>query len=608
MDPRIKLIAISGGSLDVPLKESFNEYLGEEPLFVVYQDETYSYCVSGDCFIPLIDTIDFYINDQQCKIDFHKDEAEENSLIIQHRPSEDKPFQLLFGVTNISMHIVYADKKEIYLFSSYLAIAVNEYKRDTINSISSMLEDIYTKDHALLHKQKMKTNSEKTKFLNMRENKFSEEIAVLKEIATELKKNLPYFMRSPAKTTITDYHIDDIERLHTVGSKNLEYIVAHPEDLRVSFSSGIRYGRSYVMPERTLVSTQQFTTNTVENTIVLSFIYTLLLHLNNRRLELEKFLENREKVQIEASDMRDNYVLSTTIINQFSSIILEEYHQSLVELSRQLLGIFREYYRIIDGEVNLLVTRPSPTPVFLEIHHYRSVFRLMNLWFATGDYTIPRENEVLHFSSADKIYEYYCLLNLYDILTLLGYSEQVDKRVTYNYALPFDDNKGTESNTYYFERDEEEVVLYYQPVIYSENTGTRNGITLFRTDKDYYTPDFIIRKTVGGNTTYAIIDAKWRTQSVLLMSDIAGGLREIVYKYQYSVIDEKNLESVRFLWLLQGRDDDSNSYYQNSGSISRSKSTRFQKSTGIIRLTPTTGNMDLLEGLTLFLEGADTQN
>ncbi len=587
--------------MEVPLKESINEYLGEESLFVVYQDEIYSYCVSGDCFIPPVDTIEFFINDQQCKIDFRKDEIEENSLVIQHRPSGEKPFQLLFGVTNISMHIVYADKKEIYLFSSYLAIAVNGYRSETIHSISSMLEDIYTKDHALLHKQKMKTNSEKTKLLNMRENKLSEEIAVLKEIATELKKNLPYFMRNPAKTTTTDYHIDDIERLHTIGSKNLEYIVAHPEDLRLSFSTGIKYGRSYVMPERTLVSTHKFTTKTVENTIVLSFIYTLLLHLNRRILELEKFFRDR-KVQIEASDIRDNYVLSTAIINQFSSIILEEYYQSLVELSQQLFGIFREYYRLLDGDVTLLVTRPSPTPVFLEIHHYRRVFRMMNLWFATGDYNIPQENEVLHFSSADKIYEYYCLLNLYDILTLLGFSEQVDKRVTYNYALPFDDNKGTESNTYYFERDDEEVVLYYQPVIYSENTGTRNGITLFRTDKDYYTPDFILRKTVNGETTYAIIDAKWRTQSVLLMPDVSGGLREIVYKYQYSVIDENNLESVRFLWLLQGRDDESYSYYHNSGSISRLKPVGFQKSTGIIRMTPKTGNMDLLEGLTMFLE------
>ena len=78
------------------------------------------------------------------------------------------------------------------------------------------------------------------------------------------------------------------------------------------------------------------------------------------------------------------------------------------------------------------------------------------------------------------------------------------------------------------------VTLYYQPVIYSDQTSTTNSIDLFRTDRFFYTPDFILKRVVGNKTTYAIIDAKWRNRNTLLDKKKEGGMQDLVYKYLYS--------------------------------------------------------------------------
>ena len=87
---------------------------------------------------------------------------------------------------------------------------------------------------------------------------------------------------------------------------------------------------------------------------------------------------------------------------------------------------------------------------------------------------------------------------------------------------------------------ESEIVLYYQPVLYSYNTS--NNIGLFKNntisfDIDqlkrsyYYSPDYIIKLKRNSHYEYIIIDAKW--QYIKVVQKVS--MKEIIYKYVFSL-------------------------------------------------------------------------
>lgn len=302
--------------------------------------------------------------------------------------------------------------------------------------------------------------------------------------------------------------------------------------------------------------------------------------------------------------MRENYILSTTVIQQYTQFTFKEYLSALIEISTQLVNQLVQYKSALSCDFFLLRRPPEPTPIFLEVYHYRNIFESINLWFGFGDFSIPTKNLLLHFSSADIIYEHYCLLVIYDIFISLGFKEIVEKRTAYKYEAitPFYVNTD-EENTFYFENGEYELTLYYQPVVYSDFRRETNDISLFRTDKSYFTPDFIIKKRTATETSYGIIDAKWRNRSVLINKDKIGSLYDSVYKYIYSIVDKQTLKGASIFWLLQGKDDISptETYFHHSGKISKKQLPQYQYSTGIVSLTPKTGAFELSKILRTFV-------
>lgn len=146
-----------------------------------------------------------------------------------------------------------------------------------------------------------------------------------------------------------------------------------------------------------------------------------------------------------------------------------------------------------------------------------------------------------------------------------------------------------------------ELTLYYQPIIFSSDSPDRNKITLFRTDRNYYSPDFVLKKETALGIEYGILDAKWRPRKYLRDIHDDGGLVALSYKYLYSIVDEQTSQSASFFWLLQGKDDNSHTYFHHKGAISNKRDSKFINSTGIVRLSPKYGNYELSRILKIFL-------
>lgn len=620
MNPSITLVGISlqgddESYLTLPLSETHSTYSGKEPLEIVYQDLRYMYQIDGLDPSFLDAEIEVIINNKELGIVEWAEDEREGSVSFTLRLEDDCPFFLVYGITDIALRFTLTDGSERYLFSGHLAVAVNQKSGEDLSvSISEMLSDIYTQNHHILYSEKPRTKQKSPYYLYSEKNKYDEETKLLEEVIQTLYRLLPNFTNSPRTTLKTEFKVDSFEKLHTVSSQNLNYIVTHPEYLKPSFGTvGIPVGKRRMFPEKTLVTSNYFSCDTVENRGVLSFIYTLLQSCEQKRQGFIKTLDTAFLNFSVNGVLKENYVLSTAVIREQTKIAFEDYLEQYKLIVRQLSDIFSQYQRVIPCSYSHLTHPPSPTPVYLEIYHYRKVFELMLSWFGNSEHHLPSKAPLLHFSSADAIYEYYCLLNICDILVELGFEEQTDRRTHYLYSVNHENFSNTEvDNTYYFQKEGCKVTLYYQPIVYSGYSDTTNEIGLFRTDSSYYSPDFIIKREDKSGVTYSILDSKWRKQSTLLDKRNEGGLVDTVYKYVYSILDIHTFQPVSFFWLLQGKDEEGRTkqiYFHRKGDVSHSlKDTigweeyeKFKYATGIVQFTPKSGTERLSKVLQVIL-------
>lgn len=601
MPATITLVPESSEKITLCLKKEFTRFNGRNSVDVVYQDAAYEYILSGTEFSRPIENLDFRINDKSIEIEY-KQSIENETVFVKGKTNQYvKPFSLMYGITDISIEIEYTDGKLIYLFSSYLVIAIAVHGERNMESVSDMLDDIYKKDHALLRKNRTINDYISPNQLKSSANKYAEEVASIKEIVNVLKSNSPFFRSNPHTKTVSNFQVDSFERLSRITPQSIQYIATHPEQLKQTFApTGIVVNRQQMIPQKTLVNFQYFSSKTPENIAIVSFIESIRRRVEIRKQELQTSLAEGLGTVRPNQNIKKDYILSSTVIHKYTQLTFAGVLTELEVLCNQLSILLSEYKEIFSCEYSVLHQLPKPSPIFLEIYHYRKIYELMVKWFASGEFVVPTKENFLHFTSADTIYEYFCLLNMYDILLSLGFMEDDEKRKLYEYKCSDPRYMNTTGpNTFVFIRGNQEVTLYYQPVIYSSPESTTNNISLVRTDKSYWTPDFIIKKVSSGMTTYGILDSKWRSREAIKKG---GVLQETVYKYLYSVADYNTQKSVQFLWLLQGKDDNSRTYFHNSSRASRMLSNSFQKSTGIVRLSPKTGIFELMQILREFLQ------
>lgn len=568
---------------------------------VVYQDVKYDFKLKN---ISNISNIEMIVNNENVDIVWKK-EAEDQYFIEVSRNSS--LFLLTYGMTEIIVHVEFFDGDEQYLFTEPLSVAVRKEYEKSIESLYEMLNVIYHKDDMLLYQSKPDNRRRQIDIYNKADNRLEVEIDELRLILQTLQKNFPYFLKNSCQLTETKYCVDSLEKIRSLEAKNIQYIVTHPEELNETYNSnGIYINNNRFIPRKTLVGVSEYTRNTYENRIIVSFIWTVLTHIKIRKEEITNLLKKNEIDVHTKAEAKKDYVLCTKIIQQYIKITYTRYEEKFIEFQKQFSAIYSQYCLALVKETTILNKVPEPTPTFLEIYHYRNVFQLINQWFGNSKFRVPQNNILLQFSNADRIYEYYCLLGLYGSLLELGFEEIYERREAYKYKVNYTKFENTEqANTFYFKKDRMYVTLYYQPVIYSDQTSTTNSIDLFRTDRFFYTPDFILKRVVGNKTTYAIIDAKWRNRNTLLDKKKEGGMQDLVYKYLYSVVNATTKQSVDFLWLLQGKDDnrDMKMWIQRNGTKSRQQNESFRMASGIVRYTPKSGGEELTKIMNIFLNG-----
>jgi len=149
-------------------------------------------------------------------------------------------------------------------------------------------------------------------------------------------------------------------------------------------------------------------------------------------------------------------------------------------------------------------------------------------------------------------------------------------------------------------KDTTVITLYYQPVIYQGELKTdRNNISLYRVDKSYYTPDFVLKICDSSKKKYVILDSKWSKRSTISNYE----LKDVMFKYGLKIRSYDDINSLNSVWILQGQDDDNSGdiYRVNSANVRNSKDSDYKNQYGILTLTPKTGIINLDKIISSFI-------
>lgn len=231
----------------------------------------------------------------------------------------------------------------------------------------------------------------------------------------------------------------------------------------------------------------------------------------------------------------------------------------------------------------------------------KEINEIIRIWQVNKNLDLQYQRFFFNIESLDKLYEYYCLARLLNILEERGYipDRESDINFTYKTANSLFENEEFLYNTFYRKKDQIKLTLYFQPVIYRDRisnelelyrtTGADNLYTTYNKTGNYYSPDFVL-KISGNKDIYLILDSKFQSRNTILK----GHMDEVISKY-FVQIRDKNKQRTQYVYVLQGRSDESRKMlwqYENSDGLLTDTVSSF----GIIQFSPDVKlNLDLVE-------------
>ncbi|MFI3174322.1 MAG: DUF2357 domain-containing protein [Bacillota bacterium] len=562
MDIELELFEEQTNNTVIRFQNQPQNYSDDVSLYPVYADHgNHFYSIRIKAKEPMDQyKIEVFINNEKVEIK-HKDQ---NKKEIRLGGNDRNVFELICAVTDIYVEITPKGEDMQQFYSPLLIVCVKNDKE--LNSLRNMLEYIYDKKETLLRNKKERQTAPETEGWNLNERmlSLSQEVEVLNWICKNYEDMFRQFMDNSVKKTVGQQQEDHFYKLKNIDINTIHHIVQHPQELQcINEPVGISVNNQYYIPEKTLLSRLEFTANIYENQIIVQFLNTLVAHVQKRTSSFapkkseEEQKKMKKQIQVEPKTGYHPMIGILTLYRELDS----EFHKKVFsKILDRLQTLQKKYKGILVQTDSYLNQMPQPTNIFLEIYHYKVIYSDIVSWFSKsmGDKV---DGEDFQFCSADRIYEYYCLIRMKQELAEIckekselelepkselcfsyidAFCEELTKQKKYssNHIKKIKDTAKTIytqkvykgemyediANTFVFEKKEAngdktlEITLYYQPVVFVEFPNVAdvkdikdiqfNGIALNRksagenhkSNRPYYTPDFIIKVIEKGMT------------------------------------------------------------------------------------------------------------
>ncbi|MCM1506660.1 MAG: nuclease domain-containing protein [Ruminococcus flavefaciens] len=537
------------GSAEIPMhEEDIMSFQEKDDLLAssiyVYNDDEYN------CF-SLIDSSeyisDFYINDEAVQTE--RTDAVKN---IYEFGEDKRIFMQCFGVVQIKAVI----SGKVYVSDS-ISIMVTYNSRN--KNVIKMIDYIYDKGEEYLYGDYISLDEIGENGNMSIESKFR----FLDGVIEIYEQFFTYFQSSPKTKQITGETVGKFYKLDSVSPKTIQYIASHPEELyEVDFRTGITYGKRNFQPENTLISSVSYTRNVYENSVVMSFISTIISELERSREDIENTSDTEDVYRY------GQYFESKKYIYRFRKKSSAEYIRKIDEYIEHFQMLWFRYRKIFNADDIYIDYLPEYTDTFRLVTPYRAVYQKIYEWFQYGGHSSAKSQLLLSFISTSKIYEYYCLIKL--IVTMreeMNCTLIEEKTERFEYAETKHYSNTYCNNTFFFRSgDGSEITLYFQPVIYGKISFPRpNDIMLYRNrfasitscKGNTYTPDYLIKVSRNGSSKYVIMDAKFSSMQTVENDRLI----ELVYKYLFSISTLDENDRIEGMMVLCGKDVPENKVY-----------------------------------------------
>ena len=472
-----------------------------------------------------------------------------------------QPFLLHYDLIAVSFILSFVDGSSKEYFTDFL-LCVSKNQEDATN-IQNMLQELIAFDDSQVGEwifsdgKRGASNSLYEGKWNKRAYKsLSSYIQLLEQVIACYKNNFAYFRMQGKHTIKQSSVLVPYEKVKKVSRDSFNWIMQNADQLaNVPYSSGVQYQGKNYLPYHLKTDASQKSWDVYENRIVISFLHTVLLNAKQIFLEFDRDILNEERIisRIHGSFPKEYCAPIITIKSlqiSFCRILLGKLNHSIDTLQ----NLYTQYETLFDVQTSMLTTLPRKTSTFCEIKPYAQVFKIIVHWFQYGEYSLEKERLILQVKTLDKLFEYYCLLQLLKLLADNGYHKADIQEPAFKYLYTSADghyqNEQDVANTYVLSRNHITATLYYQPVISAFNF--ENGLTLYRTTskKGYYTPDFVLKFSFSEHDEeYIIFDAKFASRDTIKNFR----LPEVIRKYSCELCVAANSREPKMVWILQGR-------------------------------------------------------
>lgn len=494
-------------------------------------------------------------------------ENDEGTMIRFDFLSKCQPFLLLYDIALLEVRLCAVDGR-VYSFNSGNLVCLSSKIIDSEN-VKSMISELINLEDATINEWMFRPTSQPLDEFGMIQGSFRDHtykslasyIQIAEEICTCYKTNLGYFRTQPHSVLIQVHTLQPFEKTRRITTDGVLWLGQNLEQLHEVEHSGITRNEQSYLPAKMLSSETKRSLNTYENKIVVAFLRAVykknawIISSFEKNIQREKELIASIR-ELEKNDFRAPIVTvkEMTLKNTTESI------QTLKNVNgrlRELLGAYTVALPCSEIPFNEI---PRKTKVFQEVRAYAQVYEEILRWIRFGEFSFERENLIIHIRKIDKLYEYYCLYRLLNMMKAKGFQAVSKDGITsYAYTLPpfsLYRNEIMVANTYQLTNGNDILTLFYTPVIHSHKT--ENSINLYRTTREltansYYAPDFLIRiESSYQKEKYVVLDAKYSKNRSIRDHY----LNDEIMKYvnQIAHIDNSYL-SIVMMWLLQGRID-----------------------------------------------------
>lgn len=519
---------------DVPHNDIYDIPAGKE---LVYSDNEYKFILPKSAGKPS----EVSVNDDTYEVDELKPSGENISFSIG---KDGKPFSTCFGAIKIGIIINGRSYK-----SGSIAVMVSD--TGISNDVINMVDYIYDNCERYLYEDSEASDSGNSR--NTADSKFR----LLDDIKRVYEQGYRFLKSNHYSKIVKTEKICSFDRLKSVSSATVIYISQHPEELiPVSYNTGIRFNRQFYQPENTLVESDSFSADVYENRIILGFLCSVMNDLNRMISGVKAVICNGASAVVQDGYFDSMHRIFSRNINNKLNL----YCQKLSEYLSSFQRIYFNYSRLFGIKGTVVYAVPRFTPVFRSVMVYRQIYKVISDWFSGENYHFGKNELLLSFISTSKIYEYYCLIKLLHYISdSCEYKLELSKN--YQYTINNDYYVNTKyNNTFLFSKAGKELSVFFQPVIFGNNSG-ENSIGLYRNTssnsqtncselKGYtYTPDYIIKFKSGQNARYFILDAKFSTPANIRDYQ----LQTLVYKYLFSISPFSDDDTLEGLYIICGK-------------------------------------------------------